>query len=175
MRAPGATPTNGSRCFGAAAMMPATPLPWFTQSRPALVPVSDCSRVTRPLSCWLPDTPLSITATFSPWPVLNCHASRNPSTCCAQGTFVPGDDRSPSCRAQFCAGCCTWLGDDSGAAADPADPADAAAADDSAPSAGASARTCHASSRAPANTTTATRMMNAPPPIAISDTQNNTQ
>src|SRR6266446_9049579 len=123
--------------------------------------------ISRRPSCWLPDTPLSITATFTPWPLVNCHAPVKPSTCSAQGAAVPADDRSPSCWLQLCTGCTTCdpgvgppepavgLGDGFGVAADIADLAGQAGA-------AAATRTCAASRRTPPNTTTATRLMNAP-------------
>src|SRR5580700_1701244 len=86
--ASGATPTNGkpfaSRSL--AAMMPDISVPWPTQS-PKPVPVTSTA-LTRPASCLLKSTPLSTTATVTPWPSVCGHTLLQSSTVWAQGIDV---------------------------------------------------------------------------------------
>src|SRR3954453_19329929 len=76
-------------------MMPATPVPWPTQSvRPVLV----MSMLLMTLcNCgWAVSTPLSSTATLTPAPRVCDHASLKLSICCAHGSVLIAEAGEPN-------------------------------------------------------------------------------
>src|SRR4051794_23562034 len=101
--APGATPANDSPATGWAAMIDVTIVPWPSQSRvepvDRLVTTLRPARTCTPRSCgWKvaplgagpASTPVSITATLTPVPVVTGHTRWKPSRVCAHGNPADG-------------------------------------------------------------------------------------